>query len=340
MKEIILTAGSGTTHILVGNNLSSIESYCRGNKPVVITTQKLAELYSAKLSGLDLLFVPEGEEAKSLEIAATLYHEFCARKLERGSFVVSFGGGVISDISGYVASTYLRGIKFGAVPTTLLAQVDASVGGKNGVNFEGYKNLIGTIRQAEFCLCDTSYLTTLPKQELSCGFAEIIKHGAINNSALFKYLEQERDSALALDSLCINHIVYESIKVKADIVQSDETEQGQRRLLNFGHTLGHGLEAYYHLPHGESVAIGMVLAAEISVRRGLLSPANLKRLTTLIERYNLPTTYPFKLDAIMEKIERDKKRVGDGILMVLLEGIGAARVEVVSLKEIKEMLGT
>lgn len=338
MREIALEAASGKSRILVGHDVPAFDTLCSGQKPVVVTTAALADIYKARLAGHDVVTVPDGEGAKSIETLAALYREFCARKLEKDAFIVSFGGGVMSDLTGFAASTYARGLHFGAVASTLLAQVDASVGGKNGINFGGFKNLIGNIRQAEFCLCDTSLLQTLPKRELYCGFAEVIKHAAIDNATLFDLLERERDKALGLDPKIIDDVVFESVAVKARIVQGDETEQGERRRLNFGHTLGHAIEAKYKLAHGEAVAVGMVLAGKISVKRGLLKDSELARLTKLIEQYHLPTSCEFKLDDLMEGIERDKKRQGDGIRMVLLEGIGKSRVEKVTFHEIREAL--
>lgn len=336
MKEIILEAASGRSRIIVGHGLPPIDSFCEGKKPVVVTSERIYQIYQQRLSSFDCVVLPEGEVAKSVDGLTSLYHEFCKRKLERGSYIVSFGGGVISDVTGFAAATYLRGVKFGAVATTLLSQVDASIGGKNGINFEGYKNLIGTIRQAEFCLCDTSYLSTLPARELYCGFAEIIKHAAIVNAELFAYLEAQSTNALALVPECITKIVCDSIAIKADIVRRDEAEQNERRLLNFGHTFGHGIEALYHLPHGECVALGMVVAAKLSHKKGLLNAADLSRLVALIERYNLPSAYPFSLRDVMKMIELDKKRVDDGIMMILLERIGVSRIEKISLDDIKK----
>ena len=338
MKEMQLNAKSGSSRIVVGHDLPALDTFCGGKTPIVITTAALADIYRERLAGHDVITVPDGEQAKCVEVLADLWRQFCERKLERSAYVVSFGGGVLSDLVGFAAATYLRGLHFGAVASTLLAQVDASVGGKNGIDFSGFKNLVGTIRQPEFCLCDTSLLKTLPKKELYCGFAEVIKHAAIESADLFAKLERDCDKALALDPKTLDDIVFDSVDIKRRIVQGDETEQGERRKLNFGHTLGHAIEARYGLAHGEAVAVGMMLAGRISVKRGLLKDAELERLKDLIEQYHLPTACDFKLDEIMEGIERDKKRSGDGILMVLLEGIGKSRVEKVTFKEIREVL--
>ena len=213
--------------------------------------------------------------------------------------VVGIGGGIVCDICGFVASTFLRGVRFGFVATTLLAQVDASVGGKNGVNFGGYKNMVGTFNQPEFVLCDLDLLRSLPEEQLQCGFAEIVKHAAIADAGMFEALEKDAERALALDPMVIEGLVYDSLVIKSTIVNQDEKETGERRKLNFGHTFGHAIEKVTGVPHGQAVSAGMVLAAGLSHQRGLITASEKDRLCALLEQLNLPTGMTFDQDAVL-----------------------------------------
>ncbi len=192
-------------------------------------------------------------------------------EIDRTAFIVGIGGGIVCDITGFVASTYLRGVRFGFAATTLLAQVDASAGGKNGVNFSGYKNMVGMFNQPEFVICDPEVLQTLSERDRGCGLAEIVKHAAIADDGLFCYLEENVGEVLALSPPTVRRMVYDSVVIKSEIVNRDEKETGERRKLNFGHTFGHAVEKITGAPHGEAVSIGMMVAARLSARRGYLA---------------------------------------------------------------------
>ncbi len=241
-----------------------------------------------------------GEGIKTIETVQQIYAELLEYEADRSTSIIGIGGGVVCDITGYVASTYLRGVRFGFVATTLLAQVDASVGGKNGVNFKGFKNMVGVFNQPEFVLCDMNLLTTLPQQEVACGFAEIVKHGAIGDVALFEYLEANYAKALSLDKDVIAKVVYDSVKLKATVVNQDEREQGERKKLNFGHTFGHAIEKTTAVPHGVAVSLGMVVASQLSVQKGLLLSTEAERIKVLLQNMRLPVT----LDIDQEKCDR------------------------------------
>ena len=243
-------------------------------------------------------------------------------------------------MAGFVASTYMRGIRFGLVATTLLAQVDASVGGKNGVNLDGYKNIVGVFNQPERVVCDPSLLSTQAPADLGCGFAEIIKHAAIADTDMFAFLEAHRDAALTLDAVVITRLVYDSLRIKADIVNQDEREGDARRQLNFGHTFGHAVEKVTGAPHGEAISRGMAMAAGLSVARGRLQPEAAERLLALIRAYGLPIEIAGDRAALFDALARDKKRDGDHIHFVLLDGLGRAVVEPVSLDELRRLLQT
>ena len=259
--------------------------------------------------------------------------------LDRKSLVVGIGGRIVCDVTGFAASTYLRGLPFGFVPTTLLAQVDASIGGKNGVNFKGYKNLIGTIRQPEFCIIDFNVLHSLPEREIRSGFAEVVKHAAIGDSKLFDYLEGNVDALLSLHHSALERAIRSSLRVKKAIVQRDEQEDGERMKLNFGHTIGHGVEKTTGRAHGEAVSIGMVAEAKISLMRKILSKSASLRLERLLERFGLPTSMTGEDgEAIVEAVGKDKKRDGDSVQMVHLEKIGKARISRIGLNELSWMV--
>jgi 3-dehydroquinate synthase len=257
---------------------------------------------------------------------------------DRSTFLLGIGGGIVCDITGFVASTYMRGLRFGYVPTTLLAQVDASVGGKNGVNFDGYKNMVGVFNQPEFVVCDLSLLATLPPKEIFCGCAEIVKHAAIANSELFEYLEENHAQALSLDRDVLENLVYDSIKIKAAVVSKDETEKGERRKLNFGHTFGHAFEKTSGLSHGEAVSLGMLLASAISVQKGLLSKEDHAKLKNLLKSYQLPVHSAIKKDSVWDALQKDKKRESNRMHFVLLQGLGHAVIQHMPLHEIKGYL--
>jgi 3-dehydroquinate synthase len=248
------------------------------------------------------------------------------------------GGGIVCDIAGFVASTFLRGVRFGFVATTLLAQVDASVGGKNGVNFQGYKNMVGLFHQPEFVICDPELLKTLPQKEISCGLAEIVKHGAIADADMFAYLEQHAEDILALDRQAIQNLVIASVRIKSAMVKRDETEKGERRLLNFGHTFGHAIEKITGISHGEAVSRGMAIAAALSVKKDLLTADEDKRLRALLNNFKLPTYFGLETKAVVNAIAKDKKREGNWIHFILLNGIGSATVDKITLAELEDAI--
>jgi 3-dehydroquinate synthase len=324
--------------ILLGESIGKLKEYCKGRRTIIVADPMIVKLYGEKLEGFEIIETGMGEEEKTLETVEKLYSGFLELGLDRESFVVGIGGGIACDIAGFAASTYLRGIGFGFAPTTLLAQVDASVGGKNGVNYKGYKNLIGTFNQPEFVLCDFELLKTLPQRQVSCGFAENIKCAAIASRELFEYLEGKGAELLKLERPAIEKAVYDSLSIKAGIVSRDEREQGERRKLNFGHTLGHAYEKVLGIPHGEAVSIGMVAAAKLSVCRGTLSEGDASRLEKLLVAVGLPISAKADKDALIDAILKDKKREGAKINFVLLGGIGDAQVVEIGIEELEALL--
>jgi 3-dehydroquinate synthase len=338
MKTITINTNSGTSRILIGERLENLQRYVPVEKPAIITDVNVGRLYPLDSMAGDVITIGTGEEIKTLDTVRDIYAHLVSSGTDRSAFIVGIGGGIVCDICGFVASTFLRGVRFGFVATTLLAQVDASVGGKNGVNFKGYKNLIGLFHQPEFVLCDPEVLKTLPQREISCGLAEIVKHAAIADADLFEYLEKHAEDILALDRQVIEKLMHVSVRIKASIVGRDETEKGERRRLNFGHTFGHAIEKVSGLSHGEAVSAGMVMGSALSVKRGLLSAQEDWRLHDLLKRLKLPSGFASSPQQIFDAVAKDKKRAGDRIHFVLLNGIGRAVVEPITLKELKETL--
>jgi len=338
METITIDVNSGPSTILVGERLENLQRYLPVAKPIIITDVNVGKLYPLDSMAAEVITVGTGEEIKTLDTVRDIYGRLVSCAADRSAFIVGIGGGIVCDITGFVASTFLRGVRFGFVATTLLAQVDAGIGGKNGVNFQGYKNIVGLFHQPEFVICDPELLKTLPQREISCGMAEIVKHAVIADSNLFTYLEQHEEDLLALDRRAIEKLVRASVRIKSSIVSRDDTETGERRLLNFGHTFGHAIEKVTGISHGEAVSRGMAIAAALSVKKGLLTSEEDKRLLTLLNNLKLPTYFGLEPKAVVNAIAKDKKREGNWIHFVLLNGIGSAIVDKISVEELEDVI--
>lgn len=275
--------------------------------------------------------LPDGEQHKNWETLNLVYDALLANRCDRGTTIVALGGGVVGDIAGFAAATYQRGVHFVQVPTTLLAQVDSSVGGKTGINHPRGKNMIGAFHQPGVVLADMDVLRTLPERELRAGLAEVIKHGVIRDAAFFEWLETDLGRLLRREPAALAHAVRRSVEIKAEIVAIDERESGPRALLNFGHTFGHAIETglgYGDWLHGEAVAAGMVMAAELSRRTGGIDAAACERLRTLVGRAGLPTAPPPGIGAarFLDLMSVDKKVRSGRPRLILLERLGAAYI--------------
>ncbi len=344
MRIVKVPLGNRSYDIQIGSSLiSRLGAECArlklGRRCAIVTDRNVAPLYgqaiikSLRAAGFEatLITVPAGETAKSLKTVEFCYDRLAAMRLERKSFVVALGGGVVGDLAGFVAASYLRGIAFIQVPTTLLAQVDSSVGGKVGVNLKAGKNLVGAFYQPKLVLCDLDTMTTLPSREYRAGLAEVIKYGIIYDAPFFKMLERKLPAILRRDSKILASIVARCCEIKAEVVGQDETEGGLRAILNFGHTIGHALEAISHYGkylHGEAISIGQVAAAELSGRVIGMPSADSKRVAQLFKNAGLPTTVT--LNAIQKRklaaaMQLDKKVSAGEIKFVLARKIG--RVE-------------
>ena len=336
MKTLEISLSTGTCKIHVNESIKNLEKYLSNGRNVILTDKTVRHIYGDFFSNYDVIEIGLGEKIKNLKTVERIYQRFLELEMDRFSFVIGIGGGVVCDIAGFVASTYMRGLRFGFVPSTLVAQVDASIGGKNGINVKGYKNIVGVFNQPRFVLVDLKFLNTLPKKELQCGVAEIIKHALIKNRPLFDYIEKEWQSILSLSDDVVERVVVESIKLKSEIVQIDEKEAEGRKKLNFGHTLGHAIEKIIGLRHGEAISIGMVFASNISVAKGMLSADDALQIKTLLQNVKLPTKIPVKAESLIDVIKKDKKRRNEDIHFVLLAGIGKAEIIKMSYRELEE----
>jgi 3-dehydroquinate synthase len=338
MKKLLVRGASGSSQLLVGESIDNLSRYIKPHRTIIITDKTVQGLYQDRFPDCPVIAMGLGEKIKTLETVIDLYGRLIELETDRSAFILAVGGGIVCDVAGFVASTYMRGIPFGFVSTTLLSQVDASVGGKNGVNFGGFKNMVGVFNQPEFVICDLAMLKTLPVREVLCGYAEIIKHGAIADARMLDFLETHRDAALDLDQAIVAFLVYRSVEIKAGVVTRDERERGERRKLNFGHTFGHAIEKLTGIPHGEAVGIGMVLAAKISVQKGHLQPRDAARLERIIASYGLPVQPPVEAQVMLKAVRKDKKRRGARIHFVFLDELGRARVEEISFAELQGLL--
>ena len=294
-----------------------------------IYTEKVAELLKRAGKQPSVHLVPAGESSKSLTEAERAYTKAIEQGLDRKSVVVALGGGVVGDLAGFIAATYMRGVPFVQIPTSLLAQVDSSVGGKVAVNHRLGKNLIGAFYQPKRVFIDLACLSTLPRRELFTGLGEIVKYGVISDEALFSYLEDHTDAVLAMQLPEMEHLVVRSCEIKAEVVTQDEKETGLRAILNFGHTMGHAIEKetrYVRYNHGEAVAVGMMGAAYLSRELGMIGDAEVARLRGVLERFSLPTQVEGCTEnGMYAAIFHDKKTVDGKVKWILMEGVGRVR---------------
>ena len=339
MKIVKVDLKERSYKIYVGCKLdwvgSKLKKYRLGKKILVVTNPVVEKFYLKKIvkflkkANYEVYTcrIPDGERYKSLQEASSIYDVCIEKELDRQSTILALGGGVIGDLAGFVASTIFRGVSFIQVPTTLLAQVDASIGGKVGVNHPKGKNLIGSFYQPQGVFIDLTVLKSLPKCELAVGLAEIIKYGVINDSHLFSYLEENIQRVKKLDLVCLEYVIRRACEIKAFIVERDEKEKGLRRILNYGHTAGHVLESmrgYEGYRHGEAVSIGMVVANKIAQRLGILKEKDSERIRKLIEIADLPTKVKGRLDIneFMKILRLDKKVLAGKVNFILPTKIG------------------
>ncbi|NIY49429.1 3-dehydroquinate synthase [Cedecea colo] len=343
MERLTVTLGERSYPITIAaglfNDSASFWPLKAGDQTMLVTNKTLAPLYLDKVRGLleqagvkvDTVILPDGEKFKSLAVLDTVFTALLEKPHGRDTTLIALGGGVVGDLTGFAAASYQRGVRFIQVPTTLLSQVDSSVGGKTAVNHPLGKNMIGAFYQPASVVVDLDCLNTLPKRELASGLAEVIKYGIILDAAFFSWLENNLDALLALDGKAMAYCIRRCCELKAEVVAADERESGLRALLNLGHTFGHAIEAemgYGNWLHGEAVAAGMVMAARTAFRLGQFSETDVQRVVTLLQRAGLPVTGPREMsaDAYMPHMMRDKKVLGGELRLVLPQALGKSEV--------------
>lgn len=326
------------SEVVVGSASDFLPRLLPDKRVVVVSDTNIDRHYHSLVNRYEHVLIGLGETSKTLVTADAIYKQFVSLGVDRSTFVLAIGGGIVTDVAGFVASTYMRGLDFGFISTSLLGQVDASVGGKNGVNVEGYKNMVGTFTQPRFVICDVGMLRTLPERELRTGMAEMIKAGIIADGGLFSMIERTPLAELEKDPDLLREAVYRAIKVKADIVERDEREHGDRRKLNLGHTLAHAIEkSSSKMNHGEAVAVGLALIADAAVRRGLLAEADRERICSLLQRTGFDLTPPVAMRVLLKAVSKDKKSEGDMLHVVFPTAIGVCEVQPMPIDEFRAM---
>lgn len=327
---------TSSTDFYFEGRFSQLKQIVDQKNAIIITDENVFATHQSKFKNWNTIVLKPGEQHKVQQTVDSIIDQLLETQADRTTTLIGVGGGVVTDITGYVASLYMRGIPFGFVPTTLLGLVDASIGGKNGVDVGAYKNMVGTIRQPSFILHDYTFLSSLPLAEWQNGFAEIIKHACIKDAAMFRELETGSVELYQKKKALLAKLIKQNALIKIKVVQKDEFETGERKLLNFGHTLGHALETQYELSHGQAISIGMTYAAEISNQ--LLMFKDLHRLTTVLQQYGLPTYASFNLKKVFDILKMDKKKERKNINYILMDKVGKASVHSISLAELQKLI--
>ena len=332
MQTQSFTFRNATVNYYFAASFPALKKLVNQKTTVLITDQNIASLHKKKFKDWNVIVLKPGEEYKVQQTVDSIIRQLIDLKADRKWTLIGVGGGVVTDITGYTASIFLRGIPFAFVPTSLLAMVDAAIGGKNGVDLDEYKNMVGTINQPKFLLYDTGMLKTLPEDEWRNGFAEIIKHACIKDPVLFKTLEGTSLEKIRNSGPFLHKLIQRNALLKTKIVQQDEFEKNERRLLNFGHTLGHALEKTYEFSHGEAVSIGMAFACKLS--ENFLKFKGSPKVISLLDKYELPVSAGYNKKKVFEVLTSDKKREGNQLNFILLEKIGKAVIKKLPLDKI------
>jgi 3-dehydroquinate synthase len=336
MQERIYSFGTAKVQYIFDGSLRYLKNLCHPKSTVIITDEHVYTAHASQFKGWNSIVLKPGEAYKNQATVDSVIAQLVEQGVDRSYTLVGIGGGVITDLTGYVASIYMRGIRFGFVPTTVLALVDASIGGKNGVDVGVYKNMVGIIRQPAFLLHDLSLLKSLPEAEWINGFAEIIKHACIKDASLFKELSEKNIAFYQKNKKALAYLIERNALIKTKVVQKDEYEKGDRKLLNYGHTLGHAIENMYELSHGQAIAIGMTYAAGLS--ESLIGFKQQSQIVQILSQYGLPTNATFDLKKAINILIKDKKKKGSEIHYILLQKIGKGVIHSIPLNKIEPLL--
>jgi 3-dehydroquinate synthase len=334
LEKITINTPCCKSEILVGEKWETSFSRLPEKGVVIITDDNVNRLYGSKFPNVPVFSIKPGETSKRIEVLESLAAKLLEEGIDRSGFILAAGGGVVCDVAGFLSSIYMRGIRCGYVSSTLLSQVDASTGGKNGVNLGHTKNMLGTFRQPEFVICDTEMLQTLPELEYLSGLAELIKTAIIGDKELFDLIERSSDQIMSRNSGLLTMLVAKSVRFKGLVVSEDEMEKGPRRILNFGHTFGHAIEIEKGMKHGFAVASGMELATEFSYEKGLITSEEKIRIIRLLDRFKLIEKLDISYAQLEKLVLQDKKKTGSEIHFVFTNGIGKGIAEKVPLTEV------
>lgn len=328
----------GRSEIHVGNIEEILPQLLPQCRIIVITDTNIDRLHKSLLGGCETILIGFGETSKTFSTVEMICRKLIDLGADRSTFILGVGGGIVTDITGFVASIYMRGVNFGFISTTLLGQVDASAGGKNGANLDGYKNMIGTFNQPKFVICDPEILQTLPDREFRAGLAEVIKAAVIADEAQMERLEQISFDELRKNTDLLSEVISAAIRVKIDIVGRDETERGERRKLNLGHTFAHAIEkCRCNKNHGEAVAIGLSIISRFATRQGLLSATDCERIEALLLKFGFDLELPIDMKELLKEISKDKKCEGKILNVVLPTAIGECIVQKIAISKFIKM---
>jgi 3-dehydroquinate synthase len=336
MNSIDVTNGS---RVYLGQTKELLQQLLPEKRVIVISDSNIDRTHHDLIAPYEHILIGQGEQAKSLTTLEEVYQHLIELGADRSTFILGIGGGIVTDIAGFVASTYMRGVEFGFITTTLLGAVDASVGGKNGVNIGGFKNMVGTFSQPKFVICDVALLHSLSTREFRAGLAEVIKTAILGDRELFETLERTSFEELRKNEELLNEVITRSVKVKASVVADDERESGRRRILNLGHTIAHAIEKSSNkMNHGEAVAVGLHHITRSALAHNIISKSDAERIFALIEQYGFDTELPMERKQLLKAIEADKKRKGDSLHLIFPTAIGAVRDRLVSFEEAQQIL--
>lgn len=338
MGRVDINLENRISSVYTGEIIKNIGKYADPENSIIITDTNLDLHYSSYFAQYRKIVIGTGEAVKNLSTVEKIALELVELGADRNSFILGIGGGIVSDIAGFTASVYMRGLKFGFVSTSLLSQVDASVGGKNGVNLHGLKNMVGFFNQPEFVICDHEMLSTLPDYEYINGIAELVKTACLDNSGLLEYISIHKDKILSRDKDAVHESVLRCVKFKASIVEKDEKENGLRRILNLGHTMGHAIEKVTGMDHGYAISAGIGFICDLSANMGLMNIDEGKKIKSLLKYFGLPSGLKGIIGAddiqgLVSAIAGDKKKQGDSVNFVLLESAGNPVIKKIPLKD-------